>query len=58
MRIAVVFRPRSYLATGPAFAAIPARDFPDHARQGDIHPGITSVLYPQYPVNAALPGQS
>jgi outer membrane biosynthesis protein TonB len=55
MRIAVVFRPRSYLAAGPAFTAILSEGNPDHTRLSDVLPGITSVVYPQYPVNAAVP---
>jgi len=56
MRIAVVFRPRPYFGDRSRLRSYAWRDFPDHARQGDIEPGITCVLYPQYPVNAALPG--
>jgi outer membrane biosynthesis protein TonB len=56
IRIAVVFRPPSYLAAGPAFAAVPAQDAPDQTHRGDTLPGIMSAVYPQYPVNAAMPG--
>jgi outer membrane biosynthesis protein TonB len=56
LRIAVVFRPRSYLAAGPAFTAVAAQESPDSRRWGDALPGITSVIYPEYPVNAAMPG--
>jgi len=56
MRIAVVFRPPSYLAAGPAFTAVPAQEVPDQAHRGDALPGIMSAVYPQYPVNAAMPG--
>src|SRR5258708_7907565 len=53
MRIAVVFRPSSYLATGPAFTAVPPQEAPDQTHYGDALPGINSAAYPQYPVNAA-----
>jgi len=56
IRIAVVFRPRSYLAAGPAFTPVPSQDPPDLTRLGDALPGITSAAYPQYPVNAVNPG--
>jgi len=56
MRIAVVFRPPSYLAAGPAFTAVPAQEVPDQTHRGDALPGIMSAVYPQYPVNAAMPG--
>lgn len=56
MRIAVVFRPRSYLAAGPAFTPVLSEGGPDHSRHNDGLPGITSAIYPQYPVNAATPG--
>lgn len=56
MRIAVVFRPRSYLAASPAFTAILSEANPDHTRHSEVLPGITSVAYPQYPVNAVVPG--
>jgi len=56
MRIAVVFRPTSYLAAGPAFTVVPAQDAPDQTHRGDALPGIMSAVYPLYPVNAAMPG--
>ena len=56
MRIAVVFRPTSYLATGPAFTAVPAQEAPDQTHRAEALPGILSAVYPQYPVNAAMPG--
>jgi outer membrane biosynthesis protein TonB len=56
IRIAVAFRPTSYLAAGPAFTAVPAQEAPDQTHRGDALPGIISAVYPQYPVNAALPG--
>jgi Gram-negative bacterial TonB protein C-terminal len=57
MRIAVVFRPRSYLAAGPAFTPVPSTGNPDQARQSEfLPPVITSEVYPQYPVNAIVPG--
>jgi outer membrane biosynthesis protein TonB len=56
MRIAVAFRPTSYLADGPAFTAVPAQDAPDQTHRGDSLPAILSAAYPQYPVNAAMPG--
>jgi len=56
MRIAVVFRPTSYLAAGPAFTVVPAQDAPDQTHRGDALPGIMSAVYPLYPINAAMPG--
>jgi outer membrane biosynthesis protein TonB len=56
MRIAVVFRPRSYFAAGPAFTPVLSNGNPDRARpSGFLPPGITSAMYPQYPVNAIVP---
>ena len=56
MRVAVVFRPRSYLAAAPAFTAILSEIDPNRADQRYVPPGIVSVTYPQYPINAAAPG--
>ena len=56
MRVAVVFRPRSYLAAGPAFAPILSEGEPNRVNQRYVPPGIISVAYPQYPINAAAPG--
>jgi Gram-negative bacterial TonB protein C-terminal len=56
MRVAVVFRPRSYLAAGPSFTPIFLEGNPNRAGQSYIPPGIASVTYPQYPINAAAPG--
>ena len=56
IRIAVVFRPRSYLAAGPAFNSVLSEGNSHRADQNFIPPGIISVSYPQYPINAAVPG--
>ena len=56
MRIAVVFRPRAYFAAGPAFTPVPSQGAQDPAHRIDALPGITSAVYPQYPVNAIVPG--
>ena len=56
IRIAVVFRPRSYLAAGPAFNSVLSEGNSNRADQNFIPPGIISVSYPQYPINAAVPG--
>jgi outer membrane biosynthesis protein TonB len=57
MRIAVVFRPQSYLAAGPAFTPVLSNGNPDQTRQSEfLPPGVISAVYPQYPVNAAAPG--
>jgi TonB family protein len=55
MRIAVTFRPRSYLATPPAFTPILSEGLPNRAHQRYVPPGISSVTYPQYPINAVNP---
>ena len=55
VRIAIAFRPRSYFATGPVFDPVPPQGASDHDRLS-IAPGIVSAAYPQYPVNAAMPG--
>jgi hypothetical protein len=56
MRMAIVFRPRSYFAAGPAFTPVPSQGAQDPAHRIDALPGITSAVYPQYPVNAIVPG--
>jgi TonB family protein len=56
MRIAVVFRPRSYFAADPSFTPVNSTVGPNHADQDYVPPGIVSVAYPQYPINAAAPG--
>jgi hypothetical protein len=56
MRVAVVFRPRSYLAAGPSFTPIFSEGDPSRVGQSYIPPGIVSVTYPRYPINAAAPG--
>jgi outer membrane biosynthesis protein TonB len=56
LRIAVVFRPRSYLAAGPAFTPVVSEGSPNDGRHSGGLPGITAAVYPQYPVNAVMPG--
>jgi outer membrane biosynthesis protein TonB len=56
MRVAVVFRPRSYLAAAPSFTPIPLEGDPNLVGQRYIPPGIVSVTYPEYPINAAATG--
>jgi outer membrane biosynthesis protein TonB len=56
MRVAVVFRPRSYWAAGPDFTPISSNEDPDRADLGYVPPGIISATYPQYPINAVTPG--
>src|ERR1700730_5292282 len=56
MRIAVAFRPRSYLAAGPSFTPILSEGTPNRGDQRYVPPGILSVTYPQYPINAVVPG--
>jgi hypothetical protein len=56
LRIAVVFRPRSYLAAGPAFTPVVSEGSPNDGRYSGGLPGITAAVYPQYPVNAVMPG--
>jgi len=56
MRIAAAFRPPAYFATGPAFPPLPPQGTSDPTRPADAVPGIISAAYPQYPVNAAMPG--
>ncbi len=56
IRVAVVFRPRAYFAAGPAFTPILPEGESIRADQTYIPPGIVSVSYPQYPINAAAPG--
>jgi len=53
IRVAVVFRPRSYFASGPNFTPITSHW---EGGAGGGLPGIISVVYPQYPVNAVNPG--
>ena len=56
IRVAVVFRPRTYFAAGPAFTPILSEGESNRADQTYVPPGIVSVSYPQYPINAAAPG--
>ena len=56
MRIAVAFRPRSYLAAPPAFTPIVSEGTPNRGDRRYVPPGIISVTYPQYPINAVVPG--
>jgi hypothetical protein len=56
IRVAFVFRPRAYLAAGPAFNPILSEGSSNRADQSFIPPGIVAVSYPQYPINAAAPG--
>jgi hypothetical protein len=56
IRVAIVFRPRAYLAAGPTFAPIPSDGDSNRNYGGYTPPGILSVAYPRYPINAALPG--
>ena len=56
IRVAVVFRPRAYFAAGPAFTPILSEGESNQADQTYAPPGIVSVSYPQYPINAAAPG--
>jgi len=56
IRVAVVFRPRAYFAAGPAFTPILSEGESNRVGQTYIPPGIVSVSYPQYPINAAAPG--
>jgi hypothetical protein len=56
MRVAVVFRPRSYWAAGPDFTPISSNEDPNRADLGYVPAGIISAAYPQYPTNAVNPG--
>jgi Gram-negative bacterial TonB protein C-terminal len=56
LRVAVVFRPRSYLRAAPSFTPILSEVDTNRVGQGYIPPGIVSITYPQYPINAAAPG--
>jgi hypothetical protein len=56
MRVAVVFRSRSYFAAAPSFTPILSEGDPNRAGQSYIPPALVSVTYPQYPINAAAPG--
>src|ERR1700730_2159767 len=56
LRIVVVFLPRSYLAAGPAFPPVASEGSPNGGRHSGGLPGITAAVYPQYPVNAVMPG--
>jgi outer membrane biosynthesis protein TonB len=56
IRVAFVFRPRAYFAASPAFTPILSEGGSNRAGQTYIPPGIVSVSYPQYPINAAAPG--
>jgi len=56
MRIAVAFRPRSYFAADPSFTPVFSAGAAIHADQSYVPPGIVSIAYPQYPINAANPG--
>jgi Gram-negative bacterial TonB protein C-terminal len=56
MRVAVAFRPRPYFAADPSFTPVYSAGGPNRADQSYVTPGIVSVVYPQYPINAAAPG--
>jgi outer membrane biosynthesis protein TonB len=56
MRVAVVFRPRSYFAADPSFTPIYSAGDTNRVNQSYVPPGLVSVTYPQYPINAAVPG--
>jgi TonB family protein len=57
IRVAIVFRPPAYLAAGPGFIPILSEgDSNQIGSQEYIPPGIVSATYPQYPMNAAIPG--
>lgn len=57
IRIAFAFRPRAYWAAGPSFTPIVSNGEPDQVGgHGYAPPGIVSVAYPGYPINAAMPG--
>src|ERR1700680_2197921 len=56
MRVAVAFRPRSYFVADPSFTPVYSAEGPSRVDQGYVPPGIVSVAYPQYPINAAAPG--
>jgi outer membrane biosynthesis protein TonB len=56
LRVAVVFRPRAYLAAGPAFTPIHLEGGTNQDDKRYVPPDIVSVTYPQYPINAAAPG--
>jgi outer membrane biosynthesis protein TonB len=56
MNIAVAFRPRAYFAADPSFTPVYSAAGPNPVDQGYVPPGIVSVAYPQYPINAAAPG--
>jgi Gram-negative bacterial TonB protein C-terminal len=56
MRVVVAFRPRSYFAADPSFTPVDSPGDPNRVDQGYVPPGIVSVAYPQYPINAAAPG--
>ena len=56
LRIAAAFRPPAYFATGPVFSPVPSQGVSDHTRPAETVPGIIAAAYPQYPVNAAMPG--
>ncbi len=56
LRVAVVFRPRAYFAAGPAFTPLLSEGGTNREDQSYVPPGIVSVTYPQYPINAAAPG--
>ena len=56
IRVAVVFRPRAYFAASPPFTPILSEGESNQADQTYVPPGIVSVSYPQYPINAAAPG--
>jgi hypothetical protein len=57
MRVAIVFRPPVYFAAGPSFSStLSGGDSDEIGSQAYTPPGIGSVTYPQYPINAATPG--
>ena len=56
VRVAFVFRPRSYFAADPPFAPVLSGGGPSRVDQSYVPPGIIAVTYPQYPIKAVIPG--
>lgn len=58
MPVVFAFRPRSYLVAPPKFEPIRSNQGSESAEtdSGYTPPGIISVNYPQYPINAFRPG--
>lgn len=57
-RVAFAFRPPAIFAAQPAFNPVSSSENSTPAENGSAYvpPGIVSATYPQYPVNAAMPG--